>query len=283
MQTIWKGAVSFGLVHVPVKMYSATRDNDIPMRLMHRTHKEPIRYIRTCPNCEEEVEWKDIIRGYEYEKGQFVTFDQDELEELSAESSREIRIAEFVALEDIDPVYYDRTYYLTPDETGEHAYRLLSEALRVTNKVGIANVTIRQKSRLAAVRVIDGALALATMHYKDEVIEAAELPEPPAQGRAERRELDLATALIGQLTGNFDPGKYKDEYRERLLQAIEDKKDGQPIEAPAPERVTNVLDLMTALQASLQQLHPPGPKDKGSAGAVKDKNRPQRGTKRTGA
>lgn len=288
MQTIWKGAVSFGLVNVPVKMYTATHDNDIPLRMLHREYNEPIHYSRTCPKCEEEVAWADIVKGYEYEDGHYVTFDKEELEELASEASREIRILDFVDLSDIDPIFYQKTYYLSPEETGMHAYKLLVEALKATKKIGIANVTIRQKSSLAAVRVVDGVLSLVTMFYAEEIRDKGDVPNLPEGEKVDRRELDMAKMLIEQLTGNFEPEKYKDEYRERLMEAIEDKIEGKEVKVAPEEKVTNVLDLMDALQASLKQLKPTESAGKGAtagkgtkpqAGKSRSKGR----SKRTGA
>jgi len=282
MQTIWKGAVSFGLVNVPVKMYTATHDNDIPLRLLHREYNEPIQYSRTCPKCEQEVAWSDIVKGYEYEAGQYVTFDKEELEELAAESSREIRIMDFVDLADIDPIYFQKTYYLSPEETGRHAYKLLVEALKSTRKIGIANVTIRQKSSLAAVRVVNGVLSLVTMHYAGEIQDKAQIPNLPGAEKVDRRELDMAKMLIEQLTGNFEPEKYKDEYKERLREAIDDKIEGREVKAAPEEKMSNVLDLMDALQASLNQLKPAEQTDKGTK-AKPPKSRAKTRSKCTGA
>ncbi|SET91378.1 Ku protein [Paenibacillus sp. NFR01] len=256
MQAIWKGAVSFGLVHVPVKMYPATEDRDIPLRMLHREYKEPIQYRRTCPKCEQEVPWSDIVKGYEYEKGHFVTFEQEELEQLAAETSHEIRILNFVDMTEIDPIYYQRTFYLSPEETGEHAYRLLVRALEATRKIGVAQVTIRQKSSLAAVRVVDGVLSLVTMFYAEEFRDRSQIPNLPEEAKVDRRELDMAKMLIDQLTGNFEPEKYRDEYKERLTKAIEDKIEGRDIGTVPEVNTPNVLDLMDALQASLKLLKP---------------------------
>ncbi|KAA9004217.1 Ku protein [Paenibacillus spiritus] len=287
MQTIWKGAVSFGLVNVPVKMYTATHDNDIPLRMIHRKHNEPIHYSRTCPKCEQEVAWEDIVKGYEYEEGHYVTFDKEELDELASETSREIRILDFVDLAEIDPIYYQRTYYLSPEETGAHAYRLLVEALKSTKKIGIANVTIRQKSSLAAVRVVGDVLSLVTMFYAEEIRDRKEIPNLPEAEKVDRRELDMARMLIDQLTGSFEPEKYKDEYRERLMEAIEDKIEGKEVKVAPEVKVTNVLDLMDALQASLKQLQPSDHTDKSASssagGAKKPEKRRKPHSKRTGA
>jgi DNA end-binding protein Ku len=281
MQAIWKGAVSFGLVHVPVKMYSATEDKDIPLRMLHREYREPIQYKRTCPKCEHEVPWSDILKGYEYKEGHYVTFEHQELEDLASESSREIRIVDFVDLTDIDPIYFQRTYYLSPEETGQHAYKLLVSALESTQKIGVAHVTIRQKSSLAAVRVIDGILSLVTMFYAEEFRDRSQIPNLPDKEKVDRRELDMAKMLIDGLTGNFEPEKYRDEYKARLRKAIEDKIEGKEVEAPPEEKAPNVLDLMDALQASLNQLRPLGDTDKGSSKTSNSRSTSR--SKRTGA
>jgi DNA end-binding protein Ku len=253
MQTVWKGAVSFGLVNVPVKMFSATKDNDIPMKMLHKKYNEPIRYSRTCPKCDSDVEWSDIVKGYEYEPGHFVTFEKDELEAISSENSREIRILDFVDLEEIDPIYYQKTYYLGPGDTGSRAYKLLIKALESTNKIGIANVTIRSKSSLAAIRVVDGVLSMVTMFYNEEVRPISQIPNLPEDEKVDDRELEMAQMLIGQLAAPFEPGKYEDEYKARLQEAIERKVQGKDIKVAPEEKPTNVIDLMEALKASLSQ------------------------------
>jgi DNA end-binding protein Ku len=253
MQTIWKGAVSFGLVNVPVKMFTATKENDIPMKMLHKKYNVPIHYSRTCPKCEKEVEWSEIVKGYEYEPGHFVTFDKEELDAIASESTREIRILDFVDLDEIDPIYYQKTYYLAPGDTGSRAYKLLIKALESTNKIGIANVTIRSKSSLAAIRVVDGVLSMATMYYADEVRPKTQVPNLPEDVNVDDRELEMAQMLIGQLAGKFNPEKYEDDYRARLQEAINRKIHGKEVKMAPEEKPTNVIDLMEALKASLNQ------------------------------
>ncbi|MDI4646025.1 Ku protein [Cohnella hashimotonis] len=262
MQTIWKGAVSFGLVNVPVKMFTATQDNDLPMRMLHKKLNVPIQYHRTCPKCEEEVKWSDIVKGYEYEPGHFVTFDKGELEEIASETSREIRILDFVDLEEIDPIYYQKTYYLAPESNGTHAYNLLVQALLDTRKIGIANVSIRSRSSLAAIRIVDGVLSMSTMFYAEEIRSKKEIPNLPEETKADERELQMARMLIDQLSAPFEPEKYEDVYKEKLMDAIEDKVKGKEVKFAPEEKKTNVIDLMEALKASLKQAGP----DKAQAG-----------------
>jgi DNA end-binding protein Ku len=271
MQTIWKGAVNFGLVNVPVKMYTATQDNDIPMKMLHKDFNVPINYNRTCPKCEKEVTWSDIVKGYEYEPGHYVTFDKKELEALASESSREIRILDFVDLHEIDPIYFQKTYYLAPDESGTHAYNLLVEALQTSQKIGIANVTIRSKSSLAAIRVVDGVLSMVTMFYAEEIRPKEEIPKLPKQTKVDERELEMANMLIEQLTAKFEPDKYEDDYRQRLLSAIESKVEGKEVKLAPEEKKTNVIDLMDALKASLQQSKSGQSKDKGAGKGAEGK------------
>jgi DNA end-binding protein Ku len=298
MQTIWKGAISFGLVNVPVKMYTATQDNDIPMKMLHKEYNVPIHYSRTCPKCDKEVSWGDIVKGYEYEPGHYVTFDKEELEKIGSEKSREIRILDFVQLEEIDPIYYQKTYYLAPEENGSHAYRLLAKALEATKKIGIANITLRTKSSLAAIRVVDGVLSVVTMFYAEEIRPKQEIPSLPKDGKVDERELDMAKMLIEQLTSTFKPEQYEDAYRERLLEAIDDKVEGKEVHFAPEEKPTNVVNLMDALQASLKQMKGVQRSDKGavktgskdekaepakSKAKSKPKTAPRKQTKKTGA
>jgi DNA end-binding protein Ku len=262
MHTVWKGAISFGLVHVPVKMFTATEDKDISMRYIHKPCVTPLSYVRTCPTCEKPVVWEEIARGYEYESGRFVLFEKEELEQISGEANKEIKILDFVHLTDIDPIYFQKTYYLAPGETGFGAYNLLLESMRQTGKIGIAKISIRSKSSLAAIRVIENCIAMETIFYPDEVRAVSQVPNLPEQINVEDRELDMAKMLIEQLSTTFDPEKYKDEYRGRLLEAIEHKVAGEEVQtAPEPHR-TNVIDLMAALQASLDATRKEAPDTK---------------------
>jgi len=253
MHTIWKGAISFGLVNIPVKMYAATEDKDISMRMLHRKCGTPISYSRRCPHCEEAIENEEIVKGFEYEKGRFVRFDKDELDALAADASREIKIVDFVNLNEIDPIYFQKTYYLGPGDTGANAYGLLLAALQDTGKIGIAKVTIRNKSSLAAIRIVDGCISMETIFYPDEVRSAVNVPNlHTVKGEVSEKELLMAKMLIEQLSVPFDPSKYHDDYREQVMGLIQAKVAGQEIEVVPEQRRTNVIDLMSALQASLQ-------------------------------
>lgn len=255
MHTVWKGAISFGLVHVPVKMFSATEDKDISMKYIHKACGTPLSYVRTCQHCEQAVEWEQIARGYEYEPGRFVLFEKDELDALS-EANKEIKILDFVDLREIDPIYFQKTYYLGPGETGAGAYSLLLEAMRQSGKIGIAKVSIRSKSSLAAIRVIEDCIAMETIFYPDEIRSIAQVPNLPENPAVNDKELTMAKMLIEQLSTPFDPSKYKDDYREKLMGMIEQKVAGEEIKVAPEAPKTNVIDLMAALQASLEATKP---------------------------
>lgn len=271
MHTVWKGAISFGLVHVPVKMFSATEDKNISMRMIHKECSTPINFVRKCLTCDREVENEEIVRGYEYEPGAFVVFDKDELEQLTGEVTKEIKILDFVKLEDIDPVFFQKTYYLAPSETGANAYSLLLEAMRQTGKIGIAKVSIRSKSSLAAIRIIDRCIAMETIFYPDEIRSVDQVPNLPETAKVNDKELDMAKMLIEQLSTPFEPEKYKDDYRSAVLEAIEQKVSGKQIRvAPEPQK-SNVIDLMAALQASLEASKPAADTGKAEAKTAKGK------------
>ncbi|KOR82492.1 Ku protein [Paenibacillus solani] len=258
MHTVWKGAISFGLVHVPVKMFSATEDKDISMRYIHKECGSPLSYIRKCPVCEEEVGWEEITKGYEYEKGKFVLFEKEELEQLAESNSKNITILDFVDLTEIDPIYFQKTYYLSPDQAGANAYRLLLEAMKQSGKIGIAKIAIRSKSSLAAIRVLDECLSIETIFYPDEIRPISQVPNLPERTEVNAKELDMAKLLIDQLSTPFDPEKYTDDYRERLLDLINSKVSGEEIKIAPARQETNVVDLMAALQASIEAVKPIG-------------------------
>ncbi|URN93952.1 MAG: Ku protein [Candidatus Pristimantibacillus lignocellulolyticus] len=268
MHTVWKGAISFGLVHVPVKMHSATEDKDIHFRQLHKECGMPIAYEKKCPHCSKDVLAEDIVKGFEYDKDKFVIVNETELESIKPESARIIKILDFVELTDIDPIYYEKPYYLSPDMTGAGAYNLLMEAIKRTGKIGIAKISIRSKSNLAAIRVVDNCLCLETMHFPDEIRAINQVPNLPQAVEVNDKELQMAITLVEQLSEKFDASKYTDEYRVALTELIEQKIAGESIDvinAPSATK-SNVIDLMAALQASLEVTKPqpptPSPKRK---------------------
>ncbi|MFC4776128.1 Ku protein [Paenibacillus sp. GCM10023252] len=269
MHTVWKGAISFGLVHVPVKMFSATEDKDISLRMIHKPCGSPIAYVRRCPNCDIEAGWDDIVKGYEYDKGRFVIFDKDELESLAGEKSKTIQIVDFVALEEIDPIYFQKTYYLSPDQAGGNAYSLLLRAMKESGKIGVAKISIRSKSSLAAIRVVDNCLAIETIFYPDEIRPVQQVPGLPEGVSVNDKELTMAKLLIEQLSTPFEPEKYTDDYRQQMADMISSKIAGEEIRVAPQQEQTNVIDLMAALQASLDAAKLPpagGGLDTGAAG-----------------
>jgi len=258
MHTMWKGSISFGLVNIPIKLHTATEDKDIKLRTLHNKCHAPIKYEKICTVCEEEVKPEDIVKAYEYTKGKFVVLDNEELEKLRKENEEKaVEIIDFVKIEEIDPIYFDRTYYMSPNEGGSKAYSLLRKALQESQKVGLAKIIIRSKEQLAVIRVYENTLVMETIHYPDEVRKAGDVPNVPAENKVTERELETAILLIDQLTTKFEPEKYTDEYRTALLELIESKRTGQETVTTATKEVaSNVTDLMAALQASIDRTKP---------------------------
>ena len=252
-RSIWGGAISFGLVNVPVKLFTAVRKKDVRFHQLHGKDGARIQQKRVCSLDGEEVPYEELAKGYEIASGQYVMIDPAELEELDPESTHTIDIEDFVDLDQIDPLFFDSSYYVVPDERGIKPYRLLLEAMRDANKVGIAKVVMRTKQYLVALRPVGDALVMSTMNFADEVVPQEELEGLPGQSHdVSDRELAMANQLIGSLATDFDPSKYHDTYREQVLDLIERKAEGQEIVAqPAAERPAPVVDLMAALEASL--------------------------------
>lgn len=258
MHTIWKGSISFGLVNIPIKLHAATEDRDIKLRTLHNECHTPIKYEKVCPSCDREVKSEEIVRAYEYTKGKFVVLDNEDLEKLKKENEEKaVEIIDFVKMEEIDPIYYDRSYFMSPHEGGGKAYSLLKKALEDSGKVGLAKIVIRSKEQLAVVRVYENTLIMETIHYPDEVRKASDVPNVPEGDKVTERELATAILLIDQLTTEFVPEKYTDDYRTALLELIEAKRAGREVVAPAAkEQPSNVTDLMAALQASIDRTKP---------------------------
>ncbi|KML36899.1 Ku protein [Cytobacillus firmus] len=258
MHTMWKGSISFGLVNIPIKLHSATEDKDIKLRNLHKECHSPIKYEKTCPVCEKEIKNEDIVKAYEYTKGKFVVLEDEDLEKLKQENEdKAVEIMDFVKIQEIDPIYYNRTYYMSPGDGGGKAYSLLRKALETSEKVGLAKIIIRSKEQLAVVRVYENTLVMETIHYPDEVRKAADVPNVPAEDKVTDKEIDTAIMLIDQLTTEFKPEKYNDDYRTALLELIEAKRTGKDIVTPVEkEPAANVTDLMAALQASIDKTKP---------------------------
>lgn len=252
MRPLWKGAVSFGLVYVPVKMYSATEKKDVRFNYLHDKCKTPVQYRRYCPYCDVEVSPDELVKGYQYEKGKYVVIKDEELENLPGEGTKSIDIMDFVDLSDIDPVYYDRPYYLAPGDGGEKVYELLKRAMAETSKVAIARVIIRSKESLAALRVTDNVVVMSTMHYPYEVRDSRQLQELNYKVNLHDNEVKMAVNLIESLSSDFEPQKYTNQYREALMETIQAKIAGEEVEVPARPDTEKVVDLMSALKASIE-------------------------------
>jgi DNA end-binding protein Ku len=247
---MWKGAISFGLVTIPVSVYPATEEKTLRFNQLHDDDGGRIRMKRVCSVDGEEVGYEHIVKGYEYEKDRYVILTDDDFEAIPVESSRAIDIQQFVDLEEIDPMLYKKSYYLVPEETGAKAYALLREALNRSGKVGVAKVSFRDKEHLAALRFRDDAFILETMYWPDEIREA-DFGGVDVSMKVRPNELDMAQTLIDNLSADWDPGEFKDEYREAMLRIVEAKINGEEIEVVEAEPTAKVVDLMEALKASV--------------------------------
>src|SRR3954463_4990929 len=250
---IWTGSISFGLVNVPVRLVPATSAKDVRFHQLHGPDGARIQQKRVCAVDGEEVPYENIVKGYEISPDRYVVIEPEELEALDPKKTRAIEIQEFVDLEEIDPIYFDHPYYLAPGTGAAKAYKLLLKAMQETNKVAIARVVIRQKENLVAIRASGGVMTMATMVFHDEVVSPDTLDEFPDddEGSVSDREVEMAQQLIGSLTAPFEPEKYHDEYRERVLELIEAKAAGEELVIQPEEEPQKVPDLMAALEQSL--------------------------------
>jgi DNA end-binding protein Ku len=254
-RAIWSGSISFGLLNVPVKLYSAVSKKSVSFRELRASDGSRVRHKRVAEADGEEVPYEEIVKGYEVAPDQFITITREELEELDPKKTRAIEILDFVDLDDIDPIYFDHPYYLGPDKGAEKAYKLLVEAMEESRKVAIARFVLRNRESLAALRPMDGVMTMATMRFADEVVSPDEISDAieDGDGQPAKRELDMAKTLIDSLSSDFDADRYHDEYREELLALLERKAKGEEVvsattEAPQP---TKAPDLMAALEESL--------------------------------
>lgn len=260
MRPIWKGAISFGLVNIPIKLYTATESKDIKFRFLHKECKSPIRYQRFCPVCNEEVGNNELVKGYEYESGHFVVLEDEDFEKIPLESVKAIEIIDFVDLSEIDPIYFVKSYYLAPTELGLKPYHLLFKAMQETGKIAIARVVLRSKETLACLRLYEKALLMETIYYPNEIRSPEILPELHTEVNVNKNELKVAKDLIMNLSTEFKPEKYTSNYREALMKFIEAKIAGEEITIPQQPENATVVDLMEALKASLAQVE--GAKEK---------------------
>jgi len=254
-RAIWSGTISFGLLNVPVKMYSAVSRKAIRFNELRESDNSRVRHKRVAESDQKEVSYDEIVKGYEISPDRYVVFSRDELDELTPAKTRAIEIEDFVDIEDIDPIYFESPYYLGPAEGAEKAYGLLVKAMDASGKAAIARFVLRNKEHLAAIRPMDKVLTLTTMRFADEVVAPGELDDvlPDSSPRVDKREREMAEKLIDSLAGEFKPEKYRDEYREQLLSLIEQKGEGKEIVAAEGEEPepTKAPDLMAALEESL--------------------------------
>ncbi|HET9203639.1 MAG TPA: Ku protein [Acidimicrobiia bacterium] len=252
-RSIWNGAITFGLITIPVGLYTATEDRDVSFHLLSSKDKSRIEYKRVSSKTGRQVDWDDIVKGYEYQKGKYVVFTQEELEQIAPDSARVIDVVQFVAADEVDPIFFEKTYFVAPTEVAVKAYSLFVRALEESGRVAVAKVAIREKERLCILRVRDDMVVLETMKWPDEIRQPAfdQLDTTP---RVSTKELEMARQLIDQLTGEFDPSIFEDSYRHRVEGAIEAKIEGKEISvAPASAPSEKVVDLLEALKASVDQ------------------------------
>lgn len=275
-RAIWSGTISFGLLNVPVKLYSAVSRKTIRFNELRESDGARVKHKRVAEGTDEEVAYDEIVKGYEITKGNYVTFSKDELAELDPAKTRSIDIQDFVEIGEIDPIYFESPYYLGPADGAEKAYSLLASAMESTGRAAIARFVLRSRESLAAIRAKDNVLTMTTMRFADEVVAPTELDDvlPQDKPKVAKREVEMAEQLIESLTGEFDPASYKDEYRDELLAKIEQKAEGKDIVASASEEPepTKTPDLMAALEESIAAVRgkakpKPKPKAKSSSAA----------------
>lgn len=252
MRSIWKGAISFGLVSIPVKLYSATEERGVSFHQVHREDGGRVKYRRVCTVCGEEVAYSDIAKGYELPSGEVVVLTDEDFADLPISSSRAVDVLKFVPLEEVDPIYFAKSYYLEPDGQGAKPYVLLRNALEQSGQVAVVKIALRQREQLATLRVRDGVFVLETMLWPDE-IRTPDFGFLDEDIEVRSQELAMATSLIEQMSGEFETDEYADEYREALQAVIEAKVEGREVVQPEePEETAQVVDLMSALRASVE-------------------------------
>ncbi len=269
MRAIWKGSISFGLVNIPIALYPATRREDLKFRLLREGDLSPVNYKRVAEKDGKEVPWEKIVKGFEYEKGKFVVLNEKDFQRVDLEATQTVDIQDFVDVEDIDPMYFYKPYYLEPQKGGDKAYVLLRETLEKTGKVGIAKVIIKTRQYLAGVKPHKHALVLELMHFAEELADGEKLNVPKKTSEPGKREMDMAKALVESMSSEWDPKKYKDDYRDALMEVIEEKVEsgGEEIEEkPKPKKESSkVIDLVSILQQSLAKAEGGGKKKRARA------------------
>jgi len=256
MRAIWKGTISFGLVNIPIALYPATRKEELRFRLLRTSDLSPVNYKRVAEKDGKEVPWDEIVKGYEYEKGKYVVLREEDFQRVDLEATQTVDIQDFVDIDEIDPMFFYKPYYLEPQKGGDKAYALLRDSLQESKKVGIAKVVIKTRQYLTGVKPEDGALVLELMHFAEELANPEKL-HVPKKVEVGQREMNMATALIDSMSSKWSPEKYRDDYREALMEVIEKKVEAggkeikeKPKKVPKP---TKVIDLVEVLQKSLEK------------------------------
>jgi DNA end-binding protein Ku len=273
-RAIWKGSISFGLVNIPIALYPATRREELKFRLLRKSDLSPVNYKRVAEKDGKEVPWNEIVKGYEYEKGKYVVLKNEDFQRVDLEATQTVDIQDFVDQEEIDPMFFYKPYYLEPQKGGDKAYALLRDSLKNTNKVGVAKVVIKTRQYLAGVKPENGALVLELMHFADELADPEKL-HVPKKTEVGKREMNMAKSLIDSMSSKWEPDKYKDDYREALMEVIEEKVEAggkeieeKPKKTPKP---TKVIDLVSVLQKSLEET---GAKKKATAKSRRKQKQP---------
>ena len=252
-RALWKGAITFGLVSIPIEVHTAVRDRQLRFHLLTANGRARVRFKRVSERTGREVEWNDLVKGYEYEKGRYVVLTPQDFEAAALEKTRTIDILDFVKAEQIDDRYFDKPYYVTPGAGGDRAYALLRETIRDAGRIGIAKFVLREQQHLAALEVIDEALVLSILRFADELVDTSEYAFPTAKG-IRQNELKMARMLVDELATDWKPEQYTDDYRQNLLRIIKAKRKGKDVELEAPEEEhpDKVVDLMERLRQSLE-------------------------------
>ncbi|HWL54913.1 MAG TPA: Ku protein [Chthoniobacteraceae bacterium] len=279
MRAIWKGSISFGLVHIPIALYPATRREELKFRLLRKSDLSPVNYKRVAESDGKEVPWEEIVKGYEYEKGKFVVLKDEDFQRVDIEATKTVDILSFVTQEEVNPLFFYKPYYMEAQKGGDRPYVLLRDALRGTGKIGIAKVVIRTRQHLAAVKPQDDSLMLELMHFPSELLATSEFKQPKDTG-TNQKEMSMARTLIETMSEKWDPEAYKDDYREALEEMIEEKIAGGPAETPQPAARPagggKVIDLVAILEQSLNQKKPAANHKKTAKKTPKPRGKPKK-------
>jgi len=255
-RAIWRGTISFGMVSIPVNLYTATESHDVRFHLLHKRDGVRLKNVRWCPKDEKAVPWDEVVRGFEYAKGKYVPISEEDLDHLPVKTVHTVDISDFVKLEEVDPIYYDKAYYLAPEEAGVKAFALLRQALQQTGRAAVAKVAIRDRENLCLVRPYEDLLSMETMFYANEIRSTDDIAADGA--KVSPKELQMAVSLIENLSDSFDAERYQDEYQAALKQVIDAKVEGAPLPEAPTEKGAKVVDLMEALRASVEQTRKKG-------------------------